>query len=115
VLNADKAREMQLIGAKFRTLKHQAKILAQAELMKPQPDKDYQQLRLMRVRMQLDRLDAWLLKETDPAKCDRIAAAQARVYEQERQLSGRSLPPTQKPSAPAKSRSQASEPTPLEE
>ena len=49
--------------------------------------------RLSRVRLLLDRLDAMLEKEKDPGKLDRLAAASAKLEEQERRLSDRSLPP----------------------
>lgn len=61
---------------------------------------EYTLARLGRVRKQLDRLDKWMLAEPDAAKMERLAGAQARVAEQERQLSGRSMPPNQKPVAP---------------
>jgi hypothetical protein len=58
--------------------------------------------RLMRVRKQLDRLDNMIEAETDPAKLDRLASAQARLAEQERQLAGRPLPGSFRPAAPSR-------------
>lgn len=42
----------------------------------PQPAEAYPDLRLARVRKQLDRIDDLMLSETDPQKLDRLAAAQ---------------------------------------
>lgn len=58
------------------------------------PELSHGERRLARVRRQLDRLDAMLLREKDPAKLDRLAAASAKLEEQERRLSNRSLPAT---------------------
>lgn len=60
------------------------------------------QARLARVRMQLNRLDTLIEIETDPAKIDKLASATARLAEQERQLAGRPLPGSLRPSAPPK-------------
>lgn len=61
------------------------------------PD-DYMLRRLTRVRGQLDRLDVMMQTETDPQKLDRLASAQAKLAEQERQLAGRPLPGSLRPS-----------------
>jgi len=61
------------------------------------PNPSYQQIRLARVRSQLDKLDAWILSEKDPQKLDRLASAQAKLAEQERQLAGRPMPGSLKP------------------
>ena len=53
--------------------------------------------RLERVRLQLDRIDAMMLVEVEPALLDRLASAQARLSEQERILAGRPLPGSRKP------------------
>jgi hypothetical protein len=58
--------------------------------------------RLARVRTQLERLDALVTAELDRGdeadgqRVDRLVAASARLEEQERRLSGRSLPPTKR-------------------
>jgi len=57
-----------------------------------EPPAGHRERRLARVRRQLDRLDAMLLREKDAAKLDRLAAASAKLEEQERRLSDRSLP-----------------------
>src|SRR6266481_10113914 len=46
----------------------------------------FSRARLARVRRQLSRLDDKMETETDPQKLDRLASAQARLAEQERQL-----------------------------
>lgn len=53
--------------------------------------------RILRVRKQLDSIDAMIAQETDPQRLDRLASAQSRVSEQERILSGRPLPGSQRP------------------
>lgn len=63
---------------------------------------DYQAKRLVRVRAQLDTLDARLEAELRAAKPDSrrikdICDAQTRLAEQERQLSGRPLPGSRRP------------------
>lgn len=60
--------------------------------------------RLERVRRQLDRVDAMLAEETDPARIDKLCAASSKLEEQERRLSDRSLPPVRRAhdQAPAK-------------
>jgi hypothetical protein len=62
---------------------------------------DYAGARLMRVRVQLDRLDELMLTESDPQKLDRLASAQARLSEQERVLAGRPLPGLRRPAKEA--------------
>jgi hypothetical protein len=58
---------------------------------------DFSRARLSRVRRQLDRLDNMMEGETDPQKLDRLASAQAKLAEQERQLAGRPLPGSLRP------------------
>lgn len=58
---------------------------------------DYHARRIMRVRQQLDRIDAMLMEEEDAQKIDRLASAQLRLSEQERVMSGRPLPGSRKP------------------
>lgn len=71
--------------------------LKQALALAVTEDQDtYRTKRLARVRKQLDLIDGMLETETDPTKLDRLASAQSRLSEQERQLSNRSLPPTLK-------------------
>jgi hypothetical protein len=70
------------------------------------PADDYRATTLARVRIQLDKIFNMMLAEDDPAKIDRLASAQARLGEQERQLSNRPLPGSLKPtSRSSKSRS----------
>jgi hypothetical protein len=68
----------------------------------------FQELRLVRVRKQLERIDGLIEVESDPAKLDRLASCAIRLNEQERQLSNRSLPPTLKASQVKTKRSNAS-------
>ena len=68
----------------------------------------YFERRLARVRVQLDRLDEMMLREENPQAIDRLAAAAARLAEQERIMDGRPLPGQLRPRAtkPAKSDSE---------
>ena len=63
----------------------------------PKPLDDFCEKRIARVRKQLERIDAMIAQETDPQRLDRLASAQSRVSEQERILSGRPLPGSQRP------------------
>jgi len=58
---------------------------------------NYTVQKLVRVRVQLARLDDLLDSEDDPAKLDRLASAIARLSELERQLAGRPLPGSYRP------------------
>ena len=84
----------------------------QPAVIPAEPDPDYTAVRLMRVRKQLDRLDALAAEETDPKRCKEFADATSRLQEQERQLANRPLPGTLKPSQPKAQRTRATpEPT----
>jgi hypothetical protein len=58
---------------------------------------DHTEVRLIRVRAMLDKLDSMLSEETDPQKIDRLASAQMRLAEQERILDNRPLPGSRRP------------------
>lgn len=96
LITTETAREMSARGLEA---KRQAALLrANGEPAKPLlPDEKYRILRLSRVRRQLDKIDDMIADEDDPQRLDRLASAQMRLSEQERQLSGRSLPPTLRP------------------
>ncbi len=87
---------------------------------KPPEAEEFRNDRLTRVRLQLKAIDRTIDRELakrfpDAAQLDRLASAAARLNEQERQLSNRSLPPTLKANAPAvrrKPSSPAPEPEP---
>jgi hypothetical protein len=78
----------------------------------PKPADDFCEKRIMRVRSQLERLDQMLVTEDNAQAIDRIASASARLSEQERILSGRPLPGSQRPrlAKPAKVNGSAVEP-----
>jgi hypothetical protein len=71
----------------------------------------YVALRLVRVRAQLDRIDSMIQQEKDPQKLDRLAAASARLSDQEFALAGRPKPGNRKPGPEAR-RSTWSQPEP---
>ena len=58
---------------------------------------DYPVERIVRVRAQIKRIDAMLMEELNPQAIDRLASAIAKLGEQERILSGRPLPGSQRP------------------
>jgi hypothetical protein len=68
------------------------------EVKVPPPPDDFQERRLARVRAQLEGIDSTIEAELsrkdgpDAQRLDRLAAASARLEEQERRLSDRSLP-----------------------
>jgi hypothetical protein len=78
----------------------------------PKPLDDFCEKRIKRVRAQLERLDQLLATEDNPQAIDRIASASARISEQERILSGRPLPGSQRPrlAKPAKASGSCIEP-----
>ena len=101
----DNAREMSAKGRAALALRRQLERQAADEAArKPTAEASngldpYQLRRLNRVRKQLDLIDKQIeeqaKKETpDGQTLNWLAAAQARLSEQERQLSNRSLPPT---------------------
>ncbi len=67
-------------------------------------DDSYVQRRLYRVREQIEMLSTMLDNEDDPQRIDRLASALARLSETERQLAGRPLPGSLKPSSPRQQR-----------
>ncbi len=66
----------------------------------PEPQLTYVERRVNRVREQIEMLSGMLDDEQDPNKLDRLANAISRMSELERQLAGRPLPGSLKPSAP---------------
>lgn len=68
---------------------------------------DFISQRLSRVRAQLVRLDALASQEDDPKRIREYADATSRLQEQERQLAGRPLPGTLKPSSKPQTRAPA--------
>ena len=68
-----------------------------ANLTKPLEPDTYIEKRIARVRLQLNRIDEKLMTEENPQAIDRLAAAAARLSEQERILAGRPLPGSHRP------------------
>lgn len=100
-LAAKIARQQEVLELK-QVIQAQAKaVITQAPapvITEPAPDLTiYTRTRAERVRLQLDRVDAMMLVESDPQKLDRLASAQARLSEQERILAGRPLPGSYRP------------------
>lgn len=63
---------------------------------------DYLQIRIARIRAQLDRFDEMLLLETDPQKAQWLATVTAKLSEQERVLAGRPQPGQLRPTSPSR-------------
>jgi hypothetical protein len=72
---------------------------------------DFSSLRLVRVREELTRLDKLLKAETDPVKLDKLASALSRLAEQERQLAGRPLPGSLRPTGKTMNAGMIEQPT----
>lgn len=108
------------LAAKSHEARRRNKELREQSDTEPQPIPqtepialDFAAQRLSRVRTQLDRIDALAAEETDPKQLKFLADAAGRLQEQERQLAGRPLPGTLKPSAkPPRRPEPMPEPTP---
>jgi hypothetical protein len=74
---------------------------------------DYSLRTLARVRDQIDQLADMMKKETDPARLDRLAAAFAKLSEVERQLAGRPLPGSYRPSTKSSAAGMIESPNPI--
>jgi hypothetical protein len=79
------------------------KHLRSATVPEPEPQQplSFNQQRLVRVRMQLIKLDKMIAEEDDPQKLDRLASASMRVSEQARILEGQPLPGSLRPQKPS--------------
>jgi len=108
---AEQAREYQAKAvearAKNTAIRESERQLAAAV---EQLQNDFPKSRLARVRSQLIRLDLMMEKETDPQRLDRIASAQVRLAEHERQLAGRPMPGSLRPSRPGRRQSHLAAP-----
>jgi hypothetical protein len=109
LFTAANAREMAArshAARRERAMEREAAKAIAPEFPQTNPQKNDDALfiakRLARVRMQLDRLDGMIEKETDPMKLDRLASAIARLAEQERLLAGRPMPGSYRPKKPSK-------------
>jgi len=108
MFTAENARAM---GAKGLVARLENKVKRQAMLIEAEKQIDkalelgvFTQDRLLRVRKQLSMLDERIQAEIDKARpdgqlLDRMVSAQSRLAEQERQLAGRPLPGSLKPSS----------------
>ena len=67
------------------------------------PADKYLELRIQRIRAQLDRFDEMLLNERDPQKAQWLATVTAKLSEQERILAGRPAPGQLRPSTSRRS------------
>jgi len=95
------AKEMAAKSAETRRkLREERAKAAQVPELPPLPSEalpGYLNERLVRVRAQLDRLDAMLLHAVDAQEIERLARAAGVLAEQERLLDGRPLPGSRKP------------------
>lgn len=94
------AKSLLPTSARFKARRNNAELSQTIAPANAEPVTDtYTQNRLHRVRLQLSLIDRRIEEQAEKAKPDGqtlnwLAAAQARLSEQERQLSNRSLPPT---------------------
>jgi len=95
-ITKDNARELQAKAIKARLLT--SDLLAH-RIEQANAATEYVDKRRARVRLQLERIDDMMMKETDPQRLDRLASAQNRLSEQERILDGRPLPGSNRPAA----------------
>jgi hypothetical protein len=84
-------------SAEARRLKAVKPALRQPAVVAPVPLDPYLAARLARVRAQLDRIDEMMMNEVEPPMLDKLAAASARLAEQERLLAHRPLPGSERP------------------
>lgn len=112
-ITPENARELQQKAAKARSLAAANRVLANAKAEVAVQGLEFTEKLLARVRLQMDQVYEAFRATQDPQKLDRLAAAQSRLAEQERQLSNRPLPGTLRPSTRQPKRSErAPEPIP---
>ena len=122
VFTAETASEMGRKGAEIANLVIKQRKL-DAELRRLEEEKaaalieTYEGKTLMRVRLQLDKVFQAFMEESDKsnpdaAKLDRLASAQARLGEQERQLAGRPMPGSLKPTQQKQSKARTTHAAP---
>ena len=91
------ARELAALSWVRRRERAAKRAEAAETVQEPEQQADYIAARLARVCAQLDRIDGMMMKESDPQKLDRLAAAQARLSDQEFKLAGRPYPGNRRP------------------
>jgi hypothetical protein len=116
MITCENATELQKQSVEVRMIRKQLQEQRQQmELEKL----NYTELRLMHVREQIAMLELRMKKELevgpDGKELNQLAQAYGRLSEVEQKLAMRPSPGALKPVTPKQSRSQASEPTPLEE
>lgn len=107
--NKENAKQYSLLGIAAIKAKREAKEKAEAHQRAVieaivQTRDDYPIERMVRVRKQLNRIDEMMLTEENPQAIDRLAAAAARLSEQERILAGRPLPGSHRPTKAPRSK-----------
>lgn len=112
---AENAAEMGRKSAEARRAREEM-YRAAANIAVDDPNLDFTQATLARVRMQLDLVNKRLTEalerdRLDPGAIDRLASAQSRLSEQERILAGRPTPGSLKPATPRQSRTSVSAPS----
>jgi hypothetical protein len=114
--NSCKAAAARVRNRELREYKaYQAKHAPEpAAIREPDPRPTLIDLRLMRVRKQLDRIDEMMANEDEPQALDRLASAYAKLSEQERILDGRPLPGSHRPTKPKPSKADAGSYGPVE-
>ena len=95
-ITSENARELQRLGVEARLARQK---LQEERLKLAEESLDFPSRTLSRVRAQIETLLDDLGKERDPQRIDRLASALGRLNEIERQLAGRPMPGSLKPSA----------------
>ena len=110
-ITSENARELQRLGVEARLARQK---LQEERLKLAEESLDFPSRTLSRVRAQIETLLDDLGKERDPQRIDRLASALGRLNEIERQLAGRPMPGSLKPSAKQPRATPQVEPTPIE-
>ena len=110
-ITSENARELQRLGVEARLARQK---LQEERLKLAEESLDFPSRTLSRVRAQIETLLDDLGKERDPQRIDRLASALGRLNEIERQLAGRPMPGSLKPSAKQPRGTPQVEPTPIE-
>ena len=110
-ITSENARELQRLGVEARLARQK---LQEERLKLAEESLDFPSRTLSRVRAQIETLLDDLGKERDPQRIDRLASALGRLNEIERQLAGRPMPGSLKPSAKQPRVTPQVEPTPIE-
>lgn len=102
-LKSVQVRRLKALAASAQSVESSATVHPTVQTDSPPEQDSFTSTTLSRVRDQMSLLADMMKKEKDPARLDRLAAAFGKLAEVERQLAGRPLPgslrPTNRPAA----------------